>query len=181
MFRIQTLFLVSILFLVNCASVNVKKASPAEYGYGFQMSPGWQIGESNTSVHGLMSYTRLGFDGGHDNMSQFGGQIRRSLSENPNVGFWIGGEAAYVKFTSVYDDEDIFLKNPSSAGFAMGALAGYKFPMQSLPISGYAGLGFVNFGDFTTDEFVIDEGGTGFTLRLGICVHVLSLLHKKGR
>ena len=171
------------LLLSSCASVNMKKASPAEYGYGLQMTPGWQIGDGNTSIHALASYAKLGFDGGNDNVYQFGGQVRYALPSSQPGGFWVGGEAAYVSFTSKYDNEELFVDgDPSATGFALGGMVGYRFPTQTLPISGFAGLGLVNFGDFTTpDNLVIDEGGTGFTARIGICLHLLSLLHEKGR
>ena len=181
MIRNALLLVTAFLMMNSCASVNMKKASPAEYGFGVQMTPGWQIGESNTSVHALASYTRLGFDGGHDNMCQYGGQVRHFVSRKEEGGIWLGGEAAFVSFTSVYDEELYFEENPSANGFAMGALAGYQFPVGKLPVSGYAGLGFVNFGDFETDGFVFDEGGTGFTAKLGVCLHLLSLFHEKGR
>lgn len=177
------LFIFAALFLLvnSCASVNMKKASPAEYGYGLWATPGWQIGESNTSIHGLMSYSRLNFDGGHDNLTRYGLQVRQSLAGNNNTGLWIGAEAAIANFTSVFDEESFIIGEPTSSGFALGALAGYRFPVEAVPVSGYIGLGFINFGDFELDGAVIDAAGTGFTARAGLCISVMSLLHEKGR
>ncbi len=174
--------LIAVAFILNsCVSLEGKKASPAEIGYGFHLDPGWQIGSSKTSVHGLISYARLGFVNGHDNMYQFGGQVRHYLKPFQESGFWYGGEASYVRFTSVYDNKDWYKENPRAGGFAMGALVGYKIPVKVVPFSGYAGVGFVTFGDFTSEGEVVDPAATGVTFRVGISVHLLSLLKEKGR
>lgn len=171
----------AVFSLSSCVSIVGKKCSPTEIGYGFQFDPGYQIGNSNNSVHGLLSYSRLSFDGGHDNMYQFGGQFRHYHNSFSDGGLWYGGEASYVRFTSVYNNDEWYNEKPRAGGFAMGGLVGYRLPVKAVPISGYAGVGFVTFGDFKSDDMVVDAGATGVTFRIGVSLHLLSLWVDKGR
>ncbi|MCF8228652.1 MAG: hypothetical protein K9G58_03445 [Bacteroidales bacterium] len=175
------IIIIAAFLLSGCVSLTGKKASPMEIGYGLQLDPGMQIGSTNNSAHLLLSYARLSFDGGHDNMYQIGGQFRHYHDSFDKGGLWYGGEMAYVRFTSIYDESLFVDSNPRAGGFALGGLAGYKFPCKKIPFSGYVSLGLVNFGDFKAGDVTFDAGGTGFTFRVGISLHLTSLFFENGR
>ena len=167
--------------LASCASANLKKASPAEFGWGVQATPGIQIKDGPYSAHAVLAYSRLGFDGGHDNVYQFGAQLRKTLDESSPNGLWVGGEVSYLKFKSIYDSDTFFEGDPKANGFTVGGLVGYRTEVQGIPISPFASVSLVSFGDFESGGTIIDSSGAGVMAKIGLCVHVASLIHDKGR
>ena len=168
-------FVISVLSsaFVGCGSVKTAveadggfKQTETEYGWGVTGLVGKEINIENTSVFGLASYHRYSFTTGHDNLLQLGVQGRRLLGNEKM--FWVGGEIAYVHDKSVYDDAD--WTNPTSNGFSIGGLAGYKLPIQKLDVSAFTGLSFIHFGDFKADGLIIDPKGNSVQFRLGVDV-----------
>ena len=177
---LQWMLILLPFLLTGCASVNGISESPLRIGYGVQADPGWQIGNSNSSVHALLGYSRISFKGGggHNNIWQFGGQFRHSLSKEPARGFWIGGELSYLSIVSKSDGSSI---DPKAPAFTIGALAGYRLPVEKLPMSIYFAPAYLNRGKFKINGTSYGEGSSGFYGRLGLSIHLLSLLHDKGR
>ena len=166
------LFFVLVYLFTGCvsmqpaASVDVgSKHSETEYGGGITALAGTQLPNKITSIYGLAGYHYYSFEGGHDNLFQLGIQGRQMLGEK---GFWAGGEAGWLKDTSVYTDGD--RSNPSSNGFFMGALAGYRLPVSVVDMSVFTGLDFLSFGDFKADNSVYEAGHNSIQLKLGVSV-----------
>lgn len=172
--RIFVLFALSSVF-VGCAGTKAAveadsglKRTETEYGWGVTGLVGKEIKMENTSVYGLVSYHRYSFETGHDNLLQLGVQGRRLLG-NDNT-FWVGGEITYVHDKSVYDDAE--WEDPTSNGFSIGGLAGYKLPIEKLNVSAFTGLSFINFGDFKADGIVVETGHGSVQFRLGVDIEL---------
>ena len=170
-----------IFFLGSCAATG-KSASPLTVGYGANLTPGLQLGNSNNSVHAILGYSKIEFKGGggHSRNIQFGGQYRHSFVDLSQNGFWVGGEAAFIRLTSVVDNSsgDDFSAN----GFTLGPIAGYRFKIGSVPVSGFVSPSFLSFGDFKTSSFTSSgSSGSGFYGKIGIDIHFMELLLPNGR
>lgn len=99
-------------------------------------------------------------------MYQFGGQFRHYPRAFGNIGIWYGGELSYARFTSVYDYDEWYDKPPRAGGFTFGGMLGYRLPCDKLPVNAYENLSLINYGDFKTNDMVIDQSATGFTFRV---------------
>jgi hypothetical protein len=159
----RTVLACSLLLFAGCSwSAEVKKASPAEWGFGVHAVPAFPIGEDGTtSVHPMVGYNYLSFDGGHDNIYQAGAQVRRSLVDKP---LWFGGEVAYNRFTSSIDESE-YEEDPWN-GFSVGGLFGYQLDTSFAPSSFFTSLSFMKFAgqDF---EGISGEGWDAWLLRFG--------------
>jgi hypothetical protein len=135
-----------------------------EYGMGVQALMGRQPGPGPTSFYGLASFHRYGFEGGHDNLLRLGAQARHRLGTGP---WWAGGEVAWIRDTSVYDG-GLYADDPASSGFSVGALGGYRLPLEGRDVSLYTGIGLLHFGDFKSGDLLVDAGGNSVSLRVGV-------------
>lgn len=171
--------LLTFAILTGCSSVKPavevdggSKKTETEYGWGITGLVGTDLNIEKTSVYGLASYHRYSFETGNDNLLRLGVQGRRMLGADES--FWLGGELAYVHDTSVYDDAE--WENPSASGFTLGAIAGYKLPVD-FDMSVFGGVAYINFGDFKANGQVVEGGHSSTQLRLGVEIG-LSFLQK---
>lgn len=166
--------------LSGCGTLEGINESPTRFGVGVNMSPGIQLGSSNTSLHAQLGYARIAFKGGggHNNIFQGGVQVRQALSKTAPEGFWVGGEMTYLGFSNKYKNSST---KQTASGFTVGALAGYRFLIGKLPLSFYVAPAYLNRGKFKTNGTTGGTGSSGFYGRAGIDIHLLSLLTKKGR
>ena len=171
---------VAVCCLSSCASVTAIKESPMRAGYGVHVDPGWQLGESNASMHALVAYSRFEFKGGggHNNVWQFGTQFRASLQGDPlKPGFWYGGEMSFINLVSAPDGGG----KSTAPGFTIGPLAGYRFMLGPVPASIYMAPSFLARGKFKSGGTSFGTGSSGFYGRFGLDLHLFSLMHKRGR
>ena len=143
----------------GCAAAGTgKKASPIEWGFSFHAVPAFDVGtDGATSVHPLLGYNYLNYDGGHDNIYQLGGQLRRSVVDSP---LWYGGEFAYDRFTSSTDGATF--DEPSWNGFNLGGLIGYELDTSFATSSLFGSFSRVQF--LGTDGF---DGWGGWLFKVG--------------
>ncbi len=170
-FAKDIVFFVLSWFFAGCASFEPvveadggTKQSETEFGGGITGLAGTQLSNELTSVYGLAGYHYYSFNGGHDNLFQLGIQGRQALGEKGL--FWVGGEAGWAHDKSIYKDAE--WSNPTSDGFFIGALAGYKLPVSAVDMSVFTGLNYIGFGDFKADNRVIEEGHNSMQFKLGI-------------
>jgi hypothetical protein len=174
------LFLLSVLFF-SCASVNAIHESPTRWGYGINATPGWQLGEGESSVHLLVGYSRIKFDGGggHNRIWEIGPQFRYSFAKYPNNGPWLGLGISYLSIAAIADGASG--SDPKANGVAFGPTVGYRFKIGRVPSSIYLSPSFLSRGKFEAMGSSYGSGSSGWYAKLGLDLHVLSLLHSKGR
>ena len=167
--------------LVGCASVNGINESPTRFGIGFQAMPGWQLGESNTSAHLLLGYSKINFKGGggHNRILQAGVQVRQSFAKESTSGLWAGGEVSYLNIASVVKNAPG--DDPKASGFTIGAIAGYRLQIGKVPLNFYFAPSYLKRGKFEVNNMSFGSGSSGFYAKVGVDVPLLSLLHPKGR
>lgn len=83
----------------------------------------------------------------------------------------MAGDATWLHDTSVYDNDLFGDNNPSSTGFSLGALGFYNMEIGTLNLNVFGGISFIHFGDFKSNEAVIDESGNSVHLRVGAEVY----------
>ena len=129
-------------------------SSPWERGVGFRAAPAFPLSQPGTSVHPMLSYSYLAFDGGHDDRFEAGGQLRRRTTwfGTDSAGLWLGGEAALALLRTSIDG----LESESTTGFSATALAGFPLGQNRWGASLYAGAGLSHYGS------------TGRNLRIGL-------------
>jgi hypothetical protein len=166
MLRFAVLLLVAAL-LSGCAVGGhaCRKDSDTEYGGGFYGSISKAYDPYTILLIG--NFSRLSFDGGHDNLLGAGLQVRRRLGSKDDGGPWLGLEAKYNRETSVFD-EDMFDGDPSANGFTLGALVGYHVPAVFTGVNLFVGMGLLHLQDFKVDgNIAFEDGGHTFT-HLGV-------------
>ena len=101
----------------------------------------------------MASYTYLKFDGGHDDLYEVGGQLRKAIVTGTKgaTNAWIGAEAAGAMLR-----ESGFGYHGSNTGFSLTALIGAPVSESRWGVNLYGGAGFSYYGS------------TGFNARLGI-------------
>ena len=163
MIRTRAIPTLLVLVLSACAvAAEGKRASPTEWGFSFQAVPAFDVGDSgDTSVHPVLAYNYLNWDGGHDNIYQVGAQVRRSLPDGP---MWFGGEFAFDRFTSSTSGADF--DEPSWNGFSLGGLFGYELDTEFAPSSVFGSLSYLRFGS-TDFEGATVGGWDGWLFRVG--------------
>jgi len=174
------ILLVLLLPLLYGCAATVESRSPLNWGYGVNLTPGWQIGESSNSAHAILGYSRIGFTGGHNNNFQFGGQFRHSIDPASEDGIWVGGEAGYIRVVNVFDNNSSS-NNPSASGYTLGGLAGYRFKVGTVPVSGYVSPSYLSVGAFKSNGTSFGSSSNGFYGKIGFDIHFMSLLNPKGR
>ncbi|MEP7346314.1 MAG: hypothetical protein ABI877_13675 [Gemmatimonadaceae bacterium] len=114
-------------------------SSPWEFGGGIRVAPGFPAGNMGVSLHPMASVTYLSFDGGHDELYELGGQIRKSLPAAS--GLWIGAEAAVATLRT---KGDTF--SESTNGWSLTALVGAPVGKSRWGVNLYGGAGISNYG-----------------------------------
>lgn len=133
-------------------------SSPWEYGGGVRLAPGFRVGSNEAiTVHPMVSYTYLSFDGGHDALYELGGQGRWRLNPaRKNGGLWLGGEAAISRLTTSIDGGGSLNYDNSANGWALTGLVGAPVGDSRWGLNLYAGAGISNYGS------------TGKNVRVGV-------------
>jgi len=142
--RTLLLTLACSLLLIGGCAVAGHRSSPWEWGGGVRVAPGFAVGDAGVTLHPMASYMYLNWDGGHDNLWELGGQVRKAMASDGGTGFWAGAEAAVSRLTESTDDYD----GPgiSSNGWSLTALAGVPVGQSQWGINLYAGAGISNYG-----------------------------------
>lgn len=170
-----------VMGMMGCATVSGVSESPMRYGVGVNMTPGLQLGNSNSSAHLQIGYAYVPFKGGggHNNFFQAGAQYRYAFSKNAPEGFWAGAEATYVGIRNKYKSSST---KQTANGFTVGAIGGYRFLIaDKVPVSFYVAPAYLNRGKFKTNGTTGGESSSGFYGRAGLDFHLFSLFSKKGR
>lgn len=179
---IAIFFPISALFFLlgGCTSLETISESPLRTGYGFRATPGIQIKDGNSSAHFVAGYSRIAFQGGtgRNDIFQAGLQFRHSLSKKSPEGFWIGAETSYLYFNNKFKNSS---NKQTASGFSIAPMAGYRFLVGKVPLSAYMAPGYLRRGKFKTNGTTGGVAGNGFIGRLGVDIHLMSLLTKKGR
>jgi hypothetical protein len=134
-------------------SFAMHKSSPAEYGGGVRVAPGFPVGQGGITLHPTASFTYLDGDGWHDELYEFGGQIRRTLSRTASgsPGVWLGSEASFAVLREVWSGG-----SGSHNGWSFNALLGVPVGTSKWGLNLYTAAG------------VCDYGAHGFNVRAGV-------------
>lgn len=135
----------------GCAAAG-HTSSPWEWGGGVRVAPGlWDVGDAGMTAHPMVSYTYLSFEGGNDQLWEFGGQLRKPLGgERP---LWLGGEATFSHLRTNFDMTSF---SGSTNGWSLTAMVGMPVGESRWQPNLYAGAG------------ISDYGAQGWNIRLGV-------------
>jgi hypothetical protein len=140
--RVRFLALVvAVISLSGCYSA-AHSSSPWEYGWGLKAAPGYPMGNKGVTVHPAVSFTYLSFDGGHDELYEIGGQIRKPLNTANKL--WVGGELMLAKLRTEVDDYDDF--SESTNGWSLNALLGMPIGQSRWGVNLFVSAGICNYG-----------------------------------
>ena len=146
--------MLAVLGSTGCAAAG-HTSSPWEWGGGVHITPGFVVGrDGGTTIHPAAAYTYLSFSGGHDDLFEFGAQVRRTLSpEAKGPGkLWLGGEANFSVLRSKISN----FPSSSTTGWSVNALAGVPVSQSKWGVNLYAGAGTSHYGS------------QGFNIRAGV-------------
>lgn len=137
------LMLATIPLLGACAAgPAAHTASPWEYGGVVRLAPAFEVGDGDVTVHPLASYTYLSFDGGNDQLFEFGAQVRKPLGTDARA-LWIGGEGTYSRLETSFDGGGASF---GTNGWSAGALLGKPIGDGAWQPNLWAGAGVSNYG-----------------------------------
>jgi len=160
--------LTSFLFLSGCCTFFLADIHGSlkgdETGAGVALKAGTLPLSEKVALNGEISYDYLSFLNGNDNLFKATTQIRHSTEKSP---LWFGGEVGVVRDISVYD-ESYWDENPAANGFTIGALAGYRLPVESLDMNVFTGLSLISFGDFMSNEQIVEPSHSTIHFRVGL-------------
>lgn len=130
-------------------------SSPWEWGGGVRVAPGlWDLGEGGATVHPMASYTYLSFDGGNDQLFEFGGQVRQPFQAGERP-LWFGGEATFSHLRTSIDVSE-FSSSSTSNGWSLTGMIGAPIGDSRWGPNVYFGAG------------ISDYGAQGWNIRLGL-------------
>jgi hypothetical protein len=142
------------LLLAACSAAG-HTSSPWEWGGGVRIAPGLTtLGESDVTVHPMASYTYLSFDGGHDSLWEFGGQVRKPFGAG-ELPMWFGGEAAFSHLRTIVDFGGSSFTGTTN-GYSFTAMLGKQVSNSRWGPNIYAGAG------------ISDYGSQGWNIRVGL-------------
>jgi hypothetical protein len=126
-------------------------SGPWEYGGGFRVAPGFQLGANRAlTAHPMLGYTYLSFDGGSDALYELGGQLRwRPTPDKKHGGFWIGGEVAAARLSTSFDG--VGGASSSANGWAITGLIGAPVGSSRWGMNLFAGAGVSRYGTSGTN------------------------------
>lgn len=151
---IPTLALAALAPLAGCMAAG-HTSSPWEWGGGVRVAPAlWDVGESGMTAHPAAGYTYLSFDGGHDALWEFGGQLRKPVGNGARP-FWIGGEATISHLRTSFSVQGTDFSS-SSNGFSVTGLIGMPVGNSRWGPNVFAGAG------------ISDYGSQGWNIRVGL-------------
>lgn len=152
---LRSLVILAALPLLGGCAVAGHTSSPWEWGGGVRVAPAlWELGDAGVTAHPMASYTYLSFDGGNDQLWEFGAQLRKPLG-NEAQSPWIGGEAAFSRLNTSIDGAGD-ASDSSTNGYSFTAMIGKPFGSSRWQPSIYAGAG------------ISDYGAQGWNIRLGV-------------
>ena len=135
-------------------SAGLHHSSPWEWGPQITVTVPVGLKTSRAVLQPMGSYTRLMYDGGHEDRFEIGAQGRYSLASKPtDMQFWVGAEVAYAWLKDHYDGGSGSYDGPS-ATLLFGA------PLARTPLNPtiVGGVGVTKYSN------------TGVNLRLGLQV-----------
>lgn len=138
------------------------RSSPWETGGGLRVAPGFPVGQRGMTVHPVLSYGYLKWDGGHDELFEVGGQIRQPLAR-PGSGstrVWLGAGASFAVLREVGSGF-----SESTSGWSLDALAGMPLGSSKWGLNFFAAAGLSHYG------------ASGVNLRLGLDLQPWFLRH----
>jgi hypothetical protein len=130
----------ALLVLAGCAG-RMHSSSPWIYGGGVHVAPGYEVGTAGMTVHPTVSYTWLTYEGGHDQLVEFGAQVRRPLGDQK--GWWIGGEGV-----GAWLRESFGSFSSNDMGWAATGLFGKPVGESKWGVHVYGGAGVSHYGSF---------------------------------
>ena len=143
-------------FAASGCAVAGHHSSPWEFGGGVRVAPQMAETESGLTLHPMASYTYLSWDGGHDNLWEVGGQVRKPVGTvQGHPGFWLGGEAALSLLQEKYSAAG-FSSSSSNKGFSITGLAGFPVGQSRWGFNLVGGAGVSHYGS------------TGVNVRVGV-------------
>ena len=159
-------------------SANGVAHSPIKPGYGINITSGFQPENSKTAFLALLSYSRfrLGGGDGSSNYFQIGPQVRHFFQKEHHTGFFAGGEITYLRTVLKYND--VSFKSYSN-GYTIGGIAGYE--IKSGVLSVYFAPAFMHRGAFVTLGESDNDPANGFFGKIGVDIHLMSLVSKKSK
>ncbi len=137
----------------GCAA-SAHHSSPWEYGGGIRPAPGFALGQQGMTVHPTIGYTYLSFTGGHDDLFEFGAQVRRPLTRVAGgaTRLWVGGEAAFA----ILRTSGSGFPSSSTNGWSLNAMAGVPVLDSRWGVNVYTAAGISHYG------------GSGVNVRVGV-------------
>lgn len=149
-----------ILVGIAASSCMGHRSSPWEYGPSLRFAPSvWDYGDEGATIHPVVQYAYLNYDGGHENFWAAGIQVRKptELFGDPDAErpYWIAGEVALALLQDSYSfgGEDF---SESYGGVAVTGFVGKPIGSGDWEPSVFGGFGFSHFG------------GTGINVMLGV-------------
>ena len=147
----RTLVLSVLVFLAGCMAAG-HTSSPWEWGSGVRIAPAlWEVGESGMTAHPAAGYTYLSFDGGHDALWEFGGQLRKPMGDSARP-FWVGGEATISHLRTSFSVQGTDFSS-STNGFSVTGLIGMPFGDNRWGPNVFAGIGISDYGSQGTSAW----------------------------
>jgi hypothetical protein len=138
--------------LAGCA-VAGHTSSPWQWGGTLRPAPGlWSLGQGDATVHPMVGYTYLSFDGGNNQLFEFGPQLRFPMGQAERP-FWVGGEATVSLVRTKFDGAP---GTSTNNGWTITGLAGMPFGDSRWGPSVFGGVG------------ISDYGAQGWNVRFGI-------------
>ncbi len=159
---------------------NASGSSDTQTGQGVLVTPGVPLQDGRDEVHAVLGYNRLGFDGGRDDLLQIGAQYRRFVASSHATHHpWVGGEATFLRVSTVPDIDGLFgADNPSASGFTAGVVGAYPVS-QRIPLSVIARAGVIHVGDFSANNVMFSSSDTAPYVRVGLDLDLQSMIQKK--
>jgi hypothetical protein len=142
----------ALVTLTGCAA-SAHRSSPWEYGGSIRPAPGFAVGQQGTTVHPVLGYTYLSFDGGRDEIYEYGAQVRRPVTRDANgdTKLWLGVEAALASLKTSGTGYSF-----NTSGWTLSAMAGVPVLSSRWGVNAYGAAGISDFG------------GSGINVRFGV-------------
>lgn len=135
-------------------SVEGHHSSPWEWGPSIRGTIPLQFNVARITIHPMGSYTRLMYDGGHEDRFEIGAQVRRQIVDpKGQPQFWLGAELAYAFLHDSYDTGSDSYNGPSAT-----ALIGIPITRSLMNPTIVGGVG------------IADYSNQGYNVRVGLSI-----------
>lgn len=143
-----------VLVAVTGCAAHGHTSSPWEFGGGIRPAPGFAVGQAGMTVHPTVGYTYLSFDGGKDELFEYGAQLRRPVQRTASgeTRLWVGAEAVLATLRTSGSGFPSY----STSGWALSAMAGLPVLDSRWGVNVYGAAG------------ITDYGSSGVNVRIGV-------------